>query len=233
VRSTIEAQLREIHDLAGYDLLAVADWQGRTVASFQAKAAGAATALPMLESPSLMESGGTLYELSSTPIMAGGERIAVLWLGNHFDLRQYDLAGETALMHDGKIRQATIAAASWPALEQDLQRDCPDPAAECTLEHAGETFLVLPAPERELGPGYRVIEFRSLDRAVSELTAGWVRVLVEVGASGVLLGGAVRAGDIEVGDTAAAGSDDPASRRRGDQQVAGAGDRRSGRARDP
>jgi hypothetical protein len=35
VRSTIEQQLREIHDLVGYDLLAISDWKGQTVAAVE------------------------------------------------------------------------------------------------------------------------------------------------------------------------------------------------------
>ena len=35
IRRTIEAQLREMHALVGYDLLAVTDWQGRTLAAVE------------------------------------------------------------------------------------------------------------------------------------------------------------------------------------------------------
>lgn len=187
IRDTIEAQLRDIHGQAAYDLLAVTDWHGRTVASYQEGRERGAAPVEMPESPSLMESGGVLYELSATPILAGGEAIGTLWLGNRFDLRQYDSLGDRALLRDGRIRESTLSAAAWPAFERALGRDCPADADECTVEHAGESFLVLPAPERGLGPRYRIIEFRSLDRAVKDLTSGWVRVLAEVGASGVLL----------------------------------------------
>ena len=37
IRRTIEAQLREMHGLVGYDLLAVTDWKGRTVAAGSAE----------------------------------------------------------------------------------------------------------------------------------------------------------------------------------------------------
>ena len=35
VQRTIEAQLREMHGLVGYDLLAVTDWKGRTLAAVE------------------------------------------------------------------------------------------------------------------------------------------------------------------------------------------------------
>lgn len=35
IRRAIEAQLRELHGLVGYDLLAVTDWKGRTLATVE------------------------------------------------------------------------------------------------------------------------------------------------------------------------------------------------------
>ena len=35
IRRTIEAQLREIHGVVGYELLAVTDWKGRTLAAVE------------------------------------------------------------------------------------------------------------------------------------------------------------------------------------------------------
>ena len=48
VRRTIEAQLRELHALVGYDLLAVSDWKGRTLAAveFRGDEVRAAAQLP-------------------------------------------------------------------------------------------------------------------------------------------------------------------------------------------
>ena len=45
----------------------------------------------------------------------------------------------------------------------------------------------MPVHEPGLGQGYRLIEFRSLDRSVREFTAGWASILGEVGAGGVFL----------------------------------------------
>ena len=76
VRRTIEAQLRELHALVGYDLLAVTDWKGRTMAAveFREGEVRAATQLPAIASdPVSMETGGVLYELTTTPIAIGGE----------------------------------------------------------------------------------------------------------------------------------------------------------------
>ena len=101
VRRTIEAQLRELHALVGYDLLAVTDWKGRTMAAveFREGEVRTATQLPEITAePALMETGGVLYELTTTPIAIGGEQIGELRLGSKFDLARYHLAGETALL---------------------------------------------------------------------------------------------------------------------------------------
>jgi hypothetical protein len=87
VRRTIEAQLRELHALVGYDLLAVTDWKGRTMAAveFRDGEVRAAAQLPEIAAaPVLMETGGVLYELTTTPIAIGGEQIGDLRLGSKF-----------------------------------------------------------------------------------------------------------------------------------------------------
>ncbi len=190
VRRTIEAQLRELHALVGYDLLAVTDWKGRTMAAveFREGEVRAATQLPEIASnPVLMETGGVLYELTTTPIAIGGEQIGELRLGSGFDLTRYHLAGETVLLKDGRVLRATFPASAWPALEGQLLKHCAKPAAECEISRGGETLLVLPINETRLGPGYQLLAFRSLDQSVKEFTAGWMAILAKVGIGGVVL----------------------------------------------
>lgn len=190
VRRTIEAQLRELHALVGYDLLAVSDWKGRTMAAveFRGDEIRAASQLPELAAdPVLMDSGGVLYELTSTPIAIGGEQIGELRLGSTFDLTRYHLAGETALLRNGRVLRATLPASAWPAVEEQLKQRCAKPAAECEINRGGETVLVLPINETHLGPGYQLLAFRSLDQAVKEFTAGWMGILGKVGIGGVVL----------------------------------------------
>jgi signal transduction histidine kinase len=188
IRRTIETQLREMHDLVGFDLLAITDWKGRTVAAveFNANQAGSAEKIPpMPAEPSLLEVDGAPYELSSIPITIGGELTGDLKFGSKFDLSRYHLGGETALLHDGRILRASIPQAAWPSLEAEL-RGCPGGNADCEIRRNGETFLVLPVRESRLGPSYRLVELRSLDAAVGEFTAGWIEILIKVGAGGVL-----------------------------------------------
>ena len=190
VRRTIEAQLRELHSLVGYDLLAVSDWKGRTLAAveFRGNEIRAAPQMPDIAAdPVLLDSGGVLYELTATPIAMGGEQIGELRLGSQFDLSRYHLAGETALLRNGRVLRATLPAGAWPALEAELRLHCAQPAAECEITRGGETVLVLPINETHFGPGYQLLAFRSLDRAVQEFTAGWMAILGKVGLGGVIL----------------------------------------------
>ena len=190
VRRTIEAQLREMHNLVGFDLLAVTDWKDRTVAAVEygGNASGSAQqALEMPAHPSLLEADGELYELTSTPITIADERIGDLKLGNKFELIRYHFGGDTALLHNGRILRATLPPSAWPSLESELQRGCPAPESECEIRRNGETFLVSPLHEAWLGPGYRLVALRSLDGALHAFTAGWIPVLMRVGVSGVLL----------------------------------------------
>ena len=79
IRRTIEAQLRELHGLVGYDLLAVTDWKGRPLAQVEFGAAGENASAPP-------QQAGVPYEMTSTPIIIDGEQIGELKLGSRFDL---------------------------------------------------------------------------------------------------------------------------------------------------
>jgi len=190
-RRTIEAQLREIHALVGYDLLAVTDWNGQTLGAMEFRGGTAQTPerMPVFpEPPSLMEFQAVLYDLSTVPVTLGaGEQIGALRLGSQFDIEHYQAGGDAVLMHNGRILRATFERRRWPELEARLGARCARPGAECEISTSGGTFLVLPVQEEGIGPGYRLLEFRSLTQAVREFTAGWAAVLMEVGVGGVLL----------------------------------------------
>ncbi len=52
IRRTIEAQLREMHGLVGYDLLAVTDWKGRTLAAVEFDSGPAGARADLADIPS-------------------------------------------------------------------------------------------------------------------------------------------------------------------------------------
>ncbi|HLK64981.1 MAG TPA: ATP-binding protein [Bryobacteraceae bacterium] len=189
IRRTIEEQLREIHNQVGYDLLVVTDWKGHTLAAidFQQDDTGLPSELPDIpEDRSLVEVRGSFYDLLTAPITSGGEEIARLRLGTLFDLRRYGFGGEAALLRDGNIVRATFSASQWQGFENDWKRHCRRDT-ECQIGWDGAQFLVLPVGRASLGSRYSLLELRSLDGAVRTFTAGWDRVLLRVGTSGVLL----------------------------------------------
>ncbi len=190
IRRTIEAQLREMHGLVGYDLLAVTDWKGRTLAAVEFGTGQAASDAQLPSIPSdapVMQNAGVLYELTSTPIVIDGEQIGELKLGARFDLTRYHLGGETVLLQDGHVVESSLPRATWPSIEAQLRSECPKPGAECEIRRDDETFLVLPVQGARLGSGFQLLALRSLDAAVRGFTAGWLNILVRVGVCGVLL----------------------------------------------
>jgi signal transduction histidine kinase len=190
IRRTIEAQLREMHGLVGYDLLAVTDWKGRTLAAVEFGTGQAASDAQLPSIPSdapVMQNAGVLYELTSTPIVIDGEQIGELKLGARFDLTRYHLGGETVLLQDGHVVESSLPRATSPSIEAQLRSECPKPGAECEIRRDDETFLVLPVQGARLGSGFQLLALRSLDAAVRGFTAGWLNILVRVGVCGVLL----------------------------------------------
>ncbi len=189
-RRTIEAQLREIHDLVGYDLLAVTDWRGETAAAltFHDGTAQPLDRIGELPSkPSLLNVHGVLYELTSAPINLGDGEIGELRLGRKFDLARYHVTGDTALLFRDRVVSSTLRAAEWGNLDHELAASCRALQNECQVSLGGETLLVLPARQGGLGDDYRLLTLISLDRGVREFTAGWAGVLLKIGVCGVLL----------------------------------------------
>ena len=186
VRRTIEAQLREMRGLIGDDLLAVTDSKGRIIAA--AGAAAPAEGLPEVpEQSTLLDAGGQLYELSTTPIAIDGSEIGRLLIGRKFDLLRYHLGGDAVLLHDGRVLRATLPDRTWTSIEQQIAARCRESDSECEIDRDGETQLVLPVHEAALGSGYRLLALRSLDAAVRDFTSGWLGILLKVGGAGVIL----------------------------------------------
>jgi signal transduction histidine kinase len=190
IRSTIEQQLREIHELVGYDLLAISDWKGQTVAAVEFRDGIAHTPDELAAIPAeqqLVELGGVLYEFTTTPIAVGGEQTGRFILGSQFDLRRYNLTGEAALVRDGQLVRSTFAPAEQASVQEQLRRHCTRPDADCEIDRNGETLLVLPVKQAGLGPGFTLLEFRSLAGAVREFTSSWVQILMKVAGGGILV----------------------------------------------
>ena len=195
VRTTIEAQLRQLHALTAYDLLAISDWRGQTVAlvAFPEMsgfpetqlADGSLPAFP--RHPTLASLGGILYQLQTVPIELGGDSVGALTVGTRFDLGQYPLAGQAVLLEGNKVIRSTFPAEWSGAIQRQVQRRCGQSSAGCEISVKGETFVVSPLQASQTGDRYRLLGFRSLDRPLREFRAGFLRILCEVGAAGIVL----------------------------------------------
>ncbi len=188
VRATIEAQLRELHAMSGYELLAVSDASGRTVAVLEFPEPRDAPALPVFPlRPGLANVQGALYQLETVPINIDGEKMGALTLGIRFALNRNPLAGDAVLLERGKLLLSTFPPEWTDAIQGQLLRYCAKSESRCEVSIHDEVFVVSQLQRTQLGDGYRLLGFRSLDRPVHEFTAAFRRILFEVGVAGILL----------------------------------------------
>jgi len=187
---TIEEQLKDLHGLVGYDLMAIGDSQDRIVAAMELRDghlthSDALTRIPA--QPSLVEVGGLLYELEPVPINLNGEPIGRLAVGKRFDLSLLDAIGDIALIHHGRLVRSTLPQPLHAQITQQLSRKCMEDTGGCELRLNGETYLALPLQHAASGSGYKLFMYYSLDGAVRQVTSGFARPFAIIGAAGTLL----------------------------------------------
>ncbi|MGA8027220.1 MAG: hypothetical protein WB992_08735, partial [Bryobacteraceae bacterium] len=188
VRRTIEIQLRELQSASTYDLVAVSDLRGQTIAAVVFPTFQELPSLPTLAvRPGLQEIQRVLYQLQTVPIDIEGETAAILTLGSRFELERLPLGGQAVLLHDDKVDRSTLPSKWSKAIERQITDHCAKRDAECEISLEGETFIVSQLGTAQMGDGYRLLGFRSLDSRLREFNAAFVRILVEVGAAGILL----------------------------------------------
>jgi signal transduction histidine kinase len=188
IRRTIEAQLRELQSSSMYDIIAVSNLRGQTVAGIAGPGLQALTSLSKIPFQSgLHEIQGVLYQLQTVPISIGGETAAVLTLGTRFELNRLPVAGKAVLLHNDRVDQSMLPG-HWNAeIERQIRDGCTKPISACQVRLGQENFIVSQLETALLGDSYRLLAFRSLDAQVHQLNAAFIRILVEVGGVGVLL----------------------------------------------
>ncbi|MGH9344937.1 MAG: ATP-binding protein [Terriglobia bacterium] len=188
VRRTIEVQLRELQASSAYDFLAISNLHGQPIAALvfpQGREVASIPDLPLGQG--LEEIEGVLYELQTVPVEIAGEPQAVLTLGSRFELNRLALAGDAVLLHGDHVIRSTFSPAWKGSLEEQIRRACPP--CECRVRSVDrwQTFVVSQLERAQLGGGYRLLGFRSLDAALREFNSAFLRILVEVGAAGVFV----------------------------------------------
>ena len=189
-QKTIEEQLKDLHGLVGYDLMAIGDSQDRMVAALelrdgQVTHSDALTRIPLQHS--LVEVGGLLYEVEPVPINLNGEPIGRLAVGKRFDLSLLDTIGDIALIDHGKLMRSTLPQPMHAQIKRQLSPKCTDDPGGCELRLNGETYMALPLQHAALGAGYKLLMLYSLDQAVHQAISSFTRPFAVVGTAGAVL----------------------------------------------
>lgn len=188
IQRTIEAQLREFRASSPYDLIAVSDLRGQTIAAVVGSGSQALAPLPQLRTqPGLEEIKNVLYQLEGVPIVIVGEPVATLILGSRFELSNLSIAGQAVLLHDGKVTLSMLPNRWNTDIEKQISAGCAKPASSCEITLGPESFIVSQLETARLGNGYRLLGFRSLDSRLHQFNAAFLRILLEVGAAGIVL----------------------------------------------
>lgn len=188
VQATIEAQLRELQASSTYDLLAVVDQRGKTVVTLRSPEEHEFSPVPAFpQQPGLAEIEGELYQLDRVPISIGGENVATLVLGTRLELSQLSLGGQAVLLRGDKLLRSTFPSERSTEIEQQIAKNCRFTDPGCEVRIGGEAFVVSELHRAQIGEGFRLLGFRSLDRPLQAFTASLKRSLVEIGAAGMFL----------------------------------------------
>jgi signal transduction histidine kinase len=188
VRTTIEAQLRELQASSTYDLVAVSNLRGQTVAASVSPTVhevGSIFSLPL--NSGLAEVGGELYQLESVPIEIDGETSAMLTLGSPFRIDGLIAAKQAVLLDNQKVVRSTFDPSASDRIQRQISHSCKRPELGCEVSLNGETFVVSQLERAQLGQHYRLFGFRSLDGRLREFNAAFVRILLEVGGVSISL----------------------------------------------
>ena len=191
VRSTIEAQLWEFQNASLYDFLAISDLHGRTVAAIPLPQTPSRPGYSISSQSALTQAGleqiqGVLFQVQSVPIEIAGETAAVLTLGRRFDLERLAVGDRAVLFSNGRVVRSTFPPQENARIERDLSSQCPNFESGCEVSIAGESYVVSILQRAQLGPGYRLLGFRSLDVPLRAFNRAFIPTLVEIGLGGVL-----------------------------------------------
>jgi len=190
VRQTIEDQLKDLHAVVGYDLVAIFDSEDRTVAALELRGGMLmhSDSLPRIPTDSsLLDVDGVLFELETAPINLDGAPIGRLAIGKNFDLSSLDAIGDIALIHRGSLLRSTLPQQLNRQIQDQLSKKCLANSDGCELKLGGEAYLVLPLQRATLGSEYKLLMFYSLDSAVHQVMAGFARTFVIIGGIGGLV----------------------------------------------
>lgn len=168
-RRTVEDQLRELGEHMGFDFMLVSAPDGAPLAGVVRDGNGDAEKrgqLVPLDTSLLYRSdagfrvlAGRTFQVASIPIDQNDENIAVLGVGEYFNLS--DLTTPVVLVHDGKVIESNIPQIHFDELERALVH-CTD-HTECDVKLQGTNWISLPM--QSYSGGYILLSFENVDKA--------------------------------------------------------------------
>ena len=168
-RRTVEDQLRELGEHMGFDFLMISAPDGVPIAAVGRSSNGelAPIATDGLQpiTHGLLAREGRVLQVASVPIDENEENIAVLVVGENFDLSEFTTAA--VLMHNGRVLQTNIGGLSGQELQAGLSHCAPD--AQCNLHIRGENWISLPVETTSLGEGYLLRSLEDVDAKTAPL----------------------------------------------------------------
>ena len=177
-RKTVEDQLLDLAPGLHYELIAAFDGAGRPVAAILRRH-GAMHALPLQSIPALQgrlgEIEGDLFQITTVPVNLGSEYIGRISVGRAFDLSQ--LPGHAVLLHNGRLLRSSLPGIPPAELEPSLRR-CQATPGDCSVQIRGEQYLASLMRRTNLGAGYALWSFQSVDAAGASLLRAQTNALL-------------------------------------------------------
>lgn len=171
-RFTLIDQLGELAQNHGFDLLAIADPDGKPIGGVMRSGEEWVTLNKddSVVSPKdsrwagrngIYPVGKQTFQLSSVPVNLGDEQVGILTVGEGFDFG--DFTAPTVLSRNGAVIQSGLTGVQPSEVEAAL--DACRPGAECELHLQGRLYLSLPVESLPLGEGFTLRSFQDVDAA--------------------------------------------------------------------
>jgi putative nucleotidyltransferase with HDIG domain len=174
-RRTVEDQLSEICGSLGFEFLVVFDPAGQSLAGIVRGHDGFEPMdLQRVHPPQkgLFTTEGKIYQVTSIPVKQGPEEMAVLAVGENFDLAA--IATPAVLMLQGSVVRSHGLDLPGHKIAEAL-RDC---AEECVIHVEGGSYLSLPMETASTGQGLMLRSLQSVDAAAAPVLASLRQIFV-------------------------------------------------------
>jgi len=190
-RQIVDEHARTVREFTGSDFIMFSDPRGSLLAAVGGPEPSRETLVALYDNlgSGLHSIAGTLYDLTRVPIGVPGRLIGAFTFGRRFDFADLDRLGPAGLLYRGRLLRSTFSVALAAESERRIRPDCA--RVGCELRIGDEDFLVTPVSPALAGtrPGdeYQVLSFRSIDRAMDEITHRFRTTLPAIGLCIVLM----------------------------------------------